>query len=61
MTLKEYLEKQMNHFIKAAQEVNIHCDPEYYYLFKGRYDAYADILLSCPDSVLSKKILDEVW
>lgn len=59
MTLKEYLEKQMRHFAKAKQEAKL--DDPMYHLFEGRIRAYTDIILTCPDSVLSKKILGEVW
>lgn len=61
MTLKEYCEKQMAWFASVAMEAGTQKDSEKYNKAKGRYDAYADIILQCPDSVLSKKILDEVW
>lgn len=59
MTLKEYLEKQIIHFSKARQEARhntIHSEK-----FDGMIQAYTDILLTCSDSVLNKKIIDEVW
>lgn len=59
MTLKEYLEKQIKYFAVAKQEAKL--DDPMYHLFEGRIRAYTDIFLTCPDSVLSKKILDEVW
>lgn len=59
MTLKEYLEKQIRHFAKARQEAKV--GDHFYDLFEGRISAYTDIILVCPDSVLSKKIFDEVW
>ncbi len=59
MTLKEYLEKQIAHFAKAKKESKE--DDPMHYQFKGQILAYTDILLECPDSVLNKKILDEVW
>ena len=59
MTLKEYLEKQIAHFAKAKQESKE--DDPMYYQFKGQLLAYTDILLTCPYSVLNKKVLDEVW
>ena len=59
MTLKEYLEKQIRHWSKTKQEASL--DTDTYFKADGRVMAYTDILLQCPDSVLSKKILDEVW
>lgn len=59
MTLKEYLEKQIRYWSKAKQEARI--DTDVYCKFDGRIMAYTDILLTCPDSILNKKILDEVW
>ncbi len=59
MTLKEYLEKQMRHFAKAAQEARE--DTDMHYKFIGRYDAYVDILLTCPDDMLRRKVTNEVW
>ena len=59
MTLKEYLEKQIRHYAKAKQEAKE--SGLMYDVFEGRIRTYTDILLECPDSVLSKKILDEVW
>lgn len=59
MTLKEYLEKQIRYFAKAKQEAKV--DDLLYDVFDGRIRAYTDIILTCPDSVLNKKILDEVW
>ena len=59
MTLKEYLEKQIRHWAKAKQEAVF--DSDYYWKADGKIMAYTDIILTCPDSVLSKKILDEVW
>lgn len=59
MTLKQYLEKQIRHFAWAKQEAKAY-DP-LYDIFEGRIRAYTDILLACPDSVLNKKIADEVW
>ena len=59
MTLKDHLEKQMRHFAKAAQEVRE--DTEKHHKFLGRYDAYVDILLTCPDDVLRRKVTNEVW
>ena len=58
MTLKKYLEKQIRHFSKARQEAKV--DDPLYDIFDGRIRAYTDILLTCPDDVLNKKILDEV-
>lgn len=58
MTLKEYLEKQIKHFSESKGESKEE-DPMYN-LFEGRVRAYTDILLTCPASVLEKKILDEV-
>lgn len=59
MTLKEYLEKQIRHWSKTKQEAGL--DTDTYCKADGRVMAYTDIFLTCPDSVLSKKILDEVW
>lgn len=59
MTLKEYLEKQMRHFAKAAQETRE--DTDKHNKFLGRYDAYVDILLLCPEDILHRKVMDEVW
>jgi hypothetical protein len=59
VTLKEYLEAQMRHFAKAAQEARE--DAEKHSKFIGRYDAYVDILLTCPEDVLRRKIMNEVW
>lgn len=59
MTLKEYLEKQMRHYAKAKQEAK--ADDPLYDVFEGRIRAYTDILLACCDSILNKKIMDEVW
>jgi hypothetical protein len=59
MTLKEYLEKQIRHYAKARQEARD--DTRYSEKFDGMIQAYTDILLTCPDSMLNKKILDEVW
>ena len=58
MTLKKYLENQIRYFAKAKQEAKV--DDPMYYIFEGRIRAYTDILLMCPDSVLSKKVLDGV-
>jgi len=59
MTLKEYLEKQIKYFSESKKESRV--DDPMYHLFEGRVRAYTDILLTCPTSVLEKKILDEVW
>ena len=59
MTLKEYLEKQMRWFAKAAQEASE--DTDKHNKFLGCYDAYSDILLTCPDDVLRRKVTNEVW
>jgi hypothetical protein len=59
MTLKQYLIKQIKHFSKARQEASH--NTVYAERFTGLINAYTDILLTCPDSILSKKILDEVW
>ena len=59
MTLKQYLEKQMRHFAKAAQEARE--DTEKHNKFIGRYDAYVDILLACPEDILHRKVTNEVW
>lgn len=59
MTLKEYLEKQIRYWSKTKQEASL--DTDTYLKADGRVMAYTDIILTCPDSVLSKKILDEVW
>ena len=59
MTLKEYLEKQIRHWAKAKQEAAF--DTYAYWKADGRVMAYTDIILTCSDSVLNKKILDEVW
>lgn len=59
MTLKEYLEKQIRHWIRTKQEAAV--DTDTYCKADGRVMAYTDIILTCPDSVLNKKILDEVW
>lgn len=59
MTLKEYLEKQIKYFSKAKQEAK-EDDPRYQ-RFQREVLAYTDVLLSCPDEVLNKKVLDEVW
>lgn len=58
MTLKQYIEEQMRYFAKAAQEARV--DTEKHNKFLGRYEAYVDILLVCPDDILRKKV-DEVW
>jgi hypothetical protein len=58
MTLKQYIEEQMRYFAKAAQEAKV--DTEKHNKFLGRYEAYVDILLACPDDILRKKV-DEVW
>ena len=59
MTLKEYLEKQMRWYAKAAQEAREYTDKHNKFL--GRYEAYVDILLTCPDDVLRRKVINEVW
>jgi hypothetical protein len=59
MTLKEYLEKQIRWWSKAKQEATF--DSDHYWKADRKIMAYTDIILTCPDSVLSKKILDEVW
>ena len=59
MTLKEYLEKQVRHWSKTKNEAATYS--ETYHEAAGKIQAYTDIILTCPDSVLSKKILDEVW
>lgn len=59
MTLKEYLEKQIRHYAMAKQEAR--ADDPLYNVFEGRIRAYTDVLLACSDSVLNKKITDEVW
>ena len=59
MTLKKYLENQIRHYAKAKQEAKV--DDPLYGIFEGRIRAYTDILLECSDSVLNKKINDEVW
>lgn len=59
MTLKQYLEKQIRHYAKAKQEAK--ANNPLYDIFEGRIRAYTDILLECPDDVLSKKITNEVW
>ena len=59
MTLKEYLERQIRYWSKTKQEAAL--DTDTYLKADGRVMAYTDIILTCPDSVLSKKILDEVW
>ena len=59
MTLKQYLEEQMRHFAIAAQEARE--DTEKHNKFLGRYDAYVDILLTCPEDVLHRKVMNEVW
>ena len=59
MTLKEYLEKQMRYYAEAKNEFPV--GHHLHHLYMGYYQAYADVILQCPDSVLSKKILDEVW
>mgnify|MGYP003308379485 CR=1 FL=1 len=59
MTLREYLEKQISYWMDAKNEF-----PQGHHLhqvYKGKADAYTDILQTCPGSVLDKKILDEVW
>jgi len=61
MTLKEYCEKQMSWFAHAAVEAGVQKDPEKYNKFIGMYNAYADIILQCPDSVLGMKIMNGVW
>ena len=59
MTLKEYLEKQIRYFSKIKQEEPV--DSDAYSNLDGRVMAYTDILLTCADEVLNKKITDEVW
>jgi hypothetical protein len=59
VTLKEYLEKQIRHWSKAKQEARF--DTDTYWKADGKVMAYTDLILTCPDSVLNKKILDEVW
>ena len=59
MTLKEYLEKQIRHLAKTKQEAAF--DSDTYWRADGRIMAYTDILLTCSDDVLKKKIMDEVW
>ena len=59
LTLKEYLEKQISHWSKAKQEACV--DTAAYCKADGRVMAYVDILLACPDKMLNKKILEEVW
>ena len=59
MTLKEYLDKQIRHYAKAKQEAKV--DDPLYDVFEGIIRAYTDVLLVCSDSVLNKKIMDEVW
>ena len=58
MTFKQYIEDQMRHFAKAAQETKT--DTEKHNKLLGRYEAYVDILLTCPDDILHRKV-DEVW
>lgn len=59
MTLKKYLEKLIRHFAKAKQEAKV--DDPLYDVFEGRIRAYTDILLTCQDDLLNKKITNEVW
>ena len=59
MTLKAYLEKQMRQSARTAMEAKE--DLEKRNKFLGRYDAYVDILLTCSDDVLQRKVTNEIW
>lgn len=59
MTLKQYLETQMRHWCKIKQEEPF--DSSTYWHADGRIMAYTDLLLTCSDDVLRKKIANEVW
>jgi hypothetical protein len=59
MTLKEYLEKQIKHWSKTKHEAKF--DSDTYWRADGFLMAYTDLILTCPNSILDKKILDEVW
>lgn len=59
MTLREYLEKQISYWMEARNDFQ-----EAHHLYQkytGKIQAYSDILVTCPGSVLDNKILDEVW
>jgi hypothetical protein len=58
VTLREYLEKQINYWMLHREDF-----PEDHYMYKkftGKVEAYSDVLTTCPPSVLNTKILDEV-
>lgn len=59
MTLKEYLEKEIRHWAKAKKEAPI--DSSCYWKADGRIMACTDLILTCSDDVLNKKITNEVW
>ena len=59
MTLKEYLEKQIRQWSKIKQEEPFNSDT--YWSADGRIMAYTDLILTCSDDILRKKIMDEVW
>lgn len=59
MTLKKYLEMQLRHWSHIKQEEPI--DSDIYWQADGRIMAYTDLILTCSDDVLRKKIANEVW
>ena len=59
MTLKEYLEQQVEYFLNASNEYPV--GHHMHHLYRGEYHSYSDILEKCPYSMLNTKILDEVW
>lgn len=60
MTLKEFLESQIRHWAHV-KKLEPRFDTDTYIRADGRVKAYTDLLLVCPDNVLNKRILDEVY
>ena len=59
MTLKQYLVAQIRQWSRIKQEEPV--DSDTYWQADGRIMAYTDLLLTCSDNILSKKIANEVW
>jgi hypothetical protein len=59
MTLKKYLEEQIRCWSKAKQEARF--DTDAYWRADGTIMAYTDLILTCSDDILRKKITNEVW
>ena len=58
MTLKKYLEIKIRHWAEIKQEEPF--DSDTYWQADGRIMAYTDLLLTCSDDILRKKIANEI-